>query len=52
LKTRGGSTNILAARRSNTVLKTFPGIGHNINEGDPSGFTAAVAAFLSVLPRC
>ncbi len=57
---RGGASNILAAelaeqmvaRRPGTLLQTFPGIGHNINEGDPQGFVAAVTGFLAGLPAC
>jgi pimeloyl-ACP methyl ester carboxylesterase len=53
---RGGDSTILsadhaaamAARRPRTVLRTFPGVGHNINDGDPAGFIAAVRAFLEL----
>lgn len=55
---RGGASTILCAelaeemivRRPGTVLQTFPGIGHNINEGDPARFVAAVCGFLANLP--
>jgi pimeloyl-ACP methyl ester carboxylesterase len=52
---RGGDSTILSAdlaqamvaRRRGTAVRTFPGVGHNINEEDPAGFTAAVGAFLA-----
>jgi len=55
----GSASNVLstahatemAARRPNTVLRVFPGVGHNINEGDPAGFVAAVTEFLASPPR-
>jgi esterase len=55
---RGGDSGILSAelaaqmvqRRPGTLLRTFPGVGHNINEGDPQGFVATVTGFLAGLP--
>ena len=39
----------MAARRENTRLVEFPGVGHTIHDDDPEGFALAVASFLAEL---
>ncbi|MBD0383756.1 alpha/beta fold hydrolase [Paenibacillus sedimenti] len=38
----------MAMRRTNTMLKQFPGCGHTIRNGDPYGYQVAIKSFLSI----